>query len=215
MMSCIFSENKYASCILRLNPTPAHHIIERVSACSLADRQRRIGVARLLCLICMSVLKALNASLYKIFIFISQVMNHQGVSGPPPRLQSRGASDSCLKLDTRLCYLNLSRERCWSLSNHASNLLPARRWERDREWDPAVFTGRTADLPGSISSAPARCVVLRLDDTLKRPVPWSEKTQGVSTWIKDTADRNVVRSLGIYFTKSPACTLALVRLNWC
>lgn len=105
MMSFISSENKYASCILRLNPTPAHHIIERVSACSLADRQWRTGVARLLCLICMSVLKALNASLYKIFIFISQVMNHQGVSGPPPRLLSRGASDSCLKLDTRLCYL--------------------------------------------------------------------------------------------------------------
>lgn len=32
----------------------------------------------------MTVLKPLNASLYKIFIFILQAMNHQGVSGPPP-----------------------------------------------------------------------------------------------------------------------------------
>lgn len=65
---------------------PAHHIIDHVTAGSLADRQWRNQVARLLCLIWMTVLKPPNAGSYKIFIFILQAMNHQDVPGPaPPR----------------------------------------------------------------------------------------------------------------------------------
>lgn len=40
-MSLISSKNKYSSCILKLNSTPAHYIIDRVTAGSLAGRQWR------------------------------------------------------------------------------------------------------------------------------------------------------------------------------
>lgn len=89
-VSLISSKNKYSSGLLNLGSAPS---VDCVAAGCLADRRVENRAVRLFRLIWRTVLKPLNASSYKIFIFISQARESSRCfwpSAPTPVLwQSR------------------------------------------------------------------------------------------------------------------------------